>query len=117
MEDLESVTPHIPSKNMKESVSFMVEVFGFESISHSECYSELLAGNQVLGVIRADGEPNQQSIYLRVKNVDALWSKIKSKLEKAKPKAPFNQAYGMREIHVVIPATKTLLFIGSPIKS
>lgn len=117
MEYLESVTPHIPSKNMKESISFMVEAFEFESINHSELYSELLSGNQILGILQAQGEPNQQSIYMRVKDVDALWSKIKSKLEKAKPKEPFNQEYGMREIHVVIPGTNTLLFIGSPINS
>ena len=117
MEYLESITPHIPSKNMKESISFMVEAFGFESLNHSEFYSELLSGNQILGIIQAQGEPNQQSICLRVKDVDALWSKVKSKLEKANPKAPFNQEYGMREIHVVIPGTNTLLFIGSPINS
>ena len=117
MEYLESITPHIPSKNMKESISFMVEAFGFESISHSELYCELLSGDLILGIVQAQGEPNQQSIYLRVKDVDVLWSKIKSKLAKAKPKAPFNQEYGMREIHVVIPGTNTLLFIGSPITS
>lgn len=117
MEYLESITPHIPSKNMKESISFMVEAFGFESISHSELYCELLSGDLILGIVKAQGEPNQQSIYLRVKDVDVLWSKIKSKLAKAKPKAPFNQEYGMREIHVVIPGTNTLLFIGSPIIS
>lgn len=117
MDYLESVTPHIPSNNMKESIRFMVEAFGFESINHSEHYSELLSGNQTLGIIKAQGEPNQQSIYLRVKDVDVLWSKIKNKLETAKPKAPFNQEYGMREIHVVIPGTNTLLFIGEPINS
>ena len=117
MEYLESVTPHIPSKNMKESISFMVEAFGFESLNYSEFYSELHSGNQILGIIQTQGEPNEQSIYLRVKDVDALWLKIKSKLEKAKPKAPFNQEYNMREIHVVIPGTNTLLFIGSPINS
>jgi len=100
---------------MKESISFMVECFGFESINYSEHYSELQLGNHVLGIIQAPGDPNQLSIYLRVKNVDALWSKIKNKLEKANPKAPFNQQYGMRENHVVIPGTNTLLFIGSPI--
>ena len=115
MEYLESVTPHIPSKNMKESITFMVEAFGFESINHSEFYSEVFLGNHTLGLLQAQGEPNQQSIYLRVKDVDVLWSQIKGKLEKARPRAPFNQGYGMREIHVVIPGTNTLLFIGSPI--
>ena len=117
MEYLENVIPHIPSNNMEVSIRFMVETFGFESINHSESYCELLSGKQLLGLIQAQGEPNQQSIYLRVKDVDVLWSKIINKLDKAKFKAPFNQSYGMREIHVVIPGTNTLLFIGSPINT
>jgi len=117
MENLKSVTPHIPSKNMKESIHFMVDVFGFESLNHSDRYSELRSGNQILGIVQALGEPNQQSIYLRVKDIDDLYSNVKSKLEKLKHKAPFNQQYGMREIHIVIPGTNTLLFIGSPITS
>jgi len=117
MEHLVNITPHIPSKNMKESINFMVETFGFEPNNYSDVYSELISDNHVLGIVQAHGEPNEQSIYLRVNDVDALWSKIKNKLEKANPKAPFNQEYGMREIHVVIPGTNTLLFIGSPINS
>lgn len=117
MENLESVTPHIPSKNMKESIDFMVDAFGFNSINHNDHYSELISGNQILGIVQAHGEPNQQSIYLRVKGVDELWSKIKSKLEKVEHKAPFNQEYGMREIHIVVPGTNTLLFVGSPVTS
>lgn len=117
MENLENITPHIPSKNMEESINFMVETFGFESNKYSDVYSELISNNHVLGIIQAHGEPNEQSIYLRVDDVDSLWSKIKNNVEKAKHKAPFNQKYGMREIHVVIPETNTLLFIGSPVKS
>ena len=117
MEYLEKITPHIPSKNMKESINFMVETFGFEKNDYSDVYSELVSDNNVLGIIKAHGEPNQQSIYFRVNDVDALWPKIKGHLEEAKHKAPFNQEYGMREIHVVIPGTNTLLFVGSPIMS
>ena len=58
MEYLENVTPRIPSRNMKESIEFMVEVFGFESFNHSELYSELVSGNLILGIIQAHGEPN-----------------------------------------------------------
>jgi catechol 2,3-dioxygenase-like lactoylglutathione lyase family enzyme len=117
MDNLESVTPHIPSKNMKESINFMVDTFGFESIKYTDRYSELISGNLIIGIVRAYGEPNEQSIYFRVKGVDELYSIIKSKLEKVKHKAPFDQQYGMREIHVVIPGTNTLLFIGSAINS
>ena len=117
MEDLESVVPHIPSENMEETIKFMVDAFNFVSSSHSEFYSELRSGNQVLGILPSQGTPNEQSIYLHVKDVDDLWSRIKSKIERAKPRPPFNQAYGMREFHIVIPATNTLLFVGSALNS
>jgi hypothetical protein len=45
-------------------------------------------------------------------NVDALWSTIKDKVGGLKYKVPFNQEYGMREIHICIPHTNALLFIG-----
>jgi len=50
--------------------------------------------------------------YLEVDNVDALWSKIKDRLTDLKFKEPFNQEYGMQEIHLCIPHTNALLFIG-----
>ena len=37
---------------------------------------------------------------------------VADKVAGLKVKEPFNQPYGMREVHVEIPATKTLLFIG-----
>lgn len=55
MECLESIIPHIPSKNMKESIAFMVDTFGFESINYSDRYSELLSGTQILGIVQAKG--------------------------------------------------------------
>jgi len=37
-------------------------------------------------------------------------------LKDIKHKAPFDREYGMREVHVIIPETKTLLFIGQRIE-
>jgi hypothetical protein len=51
-------------------------------------------------------------LYLEVDNVDALWSTIKDKVGGLKYKEPFDQEYGMREIHICIPHTNALLFIG-----
>ena len=98
---------------MDETIKFMVDTFDFVSSSHTPLYSELRSGNQVLGILQSQGAPNEQSIYLHVTDVDDLWSRIKNKIDRAKPRAPFNQEYGMREFHVVIPATNTLLFVGS----
>jgi len=118
MKGLENITPHIPSSDKDETISFLVDILGFSFENHSEYYySELHSGNHVLGVQASQGEPNQQSIYLRVKDIDALWESINGKSESFRCHAPFDRDYGMREIHVVIPATETLLFIGSVIQS
>lgn len=116
MEHLESVIPHIPTENMEETLGFMVDVLGFNLSSHTAYYSELISGSQSLGILHAYGKPNHQSIYLRITDVDSLWAGIKSHLKDISFKAPFSQDYGMREAHLVIPATNTLLFIGSPKK-
>ncbi len=50
-------------------------------------------------------------------NINSLWDKIKDKLNGLKLKEPFDREYGMRELHVVIPHTKTLLLIGQAIPS
>jgi hypothetical protein len=40
---------------------------------------------------------------------------MKDKLEDMKVREPFDQEYGMREIHIIVPGTKTLIFIGQEI--
>jgi hypothetical protein len=54
--------------------------------------------------------------YLEIDNVDNLWNSIKDKIQGLKVREPFNREYGMREIHIEIPQTKTLLFIGQELK-
>jgi hypothetical protein len=53
--------------------------------------------------------------YLEVDDVDSVWDNIKDKLEGIKVRGPFDREYGMREVHLIIPQTKTLLFIGQVI--
>ena len=40
---------------------------------------------------------------------------MKDKVTGLKVREPFDREYGMRELHLEIPYTKTLLFIGQPI--
>ena len=53
--------------------------------------------------------------YLEVDDLDSVWNYIKDNLDGIKFKEPFDQNYGMKEIHLIIPMTKTLLFIGQAI--
>ena len=50
MKGLENITPHIPSSDKDETISFLVDILGFSLENHSEYYSELHSGNHVLGV-------------------------------------------------------------------
>jgi hypothetical protein len=58
----------------------------------------------------------QMEFYMEVNDINKLWASIKDKLTGLKVRAPFNQEYGMREIHIGIPQTNTLLFIGQELK-
>ena len=40
---------------------------------------------------------------------------MKDKLGEMKVREPFDREYVMREIHIIIPETKTLMFIGQEI--
>jgi hypothetical protein len=117
MTQLNNVIPHIPSQNVDATVGFLAGLFDFEVKKHSASYTELIHGTNFLGVLESGEEPGQQSIYLRVSGVDELWSKIEPHLAGIRSKAPFDQEYGMREIHIVVPHTNTLLFIGQPINA
>ena len=56
------------------------------------------------------------SFDLEAKN-NLLWLAIQDKVEGLKVRPPFDRDYGMRELHIEVPQTNTLLFIGQEIKS
>jgi|GEM_PF-2329186 len=103
MSRLQRVIPHIPSKDVDATVEFLVGLFDFDVRKYSSSYTELSLGDNLIGILDSEGEPNQQSLYLRVADVDELWAKASSRVSRTKYKEPFDQEYGMREIHVVIP--------------
>ncbi len=113
--NLERIIPHIPSQNLDETIAFFTDILGFKVISQNEAYSELSLNNKEIFILASEGKPNQQSIYLQVSDIDELWNMVEAPLKEADARAPFDRDYGMREVHVVIPATNTLLFIGSAI--
>ena len=69
-------------------------------------------GNQTIHILNSGTNIGQMEFYLEVDDIDSLWDTIKNKLEGIKVKAPFDREYGMREFHVVVPHTETLMFIG-----
>jgi len=116
MVKVKKVIPHIPSVNIQKTVEFMAGIFDTTSEAQSELYSEIYLDGNTIGILAAQGEPNQQSVYLQVDDVDTIWEDKKIELERIQASEPVTQAYGMREIHLILPETKTLLFIGSKVK-
>jgi hypothetical protein len=110
------LSPMVPSFDIKGTVSFFSDILEFIITRDDSTYSIVYKDNLTVHILRAGKDIGQMEFYLEVDDVDAVWSSIKDKLEGMKVKEPFNQDYGMREIHIGIPHTNTLLFIGQELK-
>lgn len=78
-------------------------------------YAIVRTADTELHLQTSQGEPNQMSLYLLVESADAFWDALKEKKGELKVKPPFDQEYGMREVHLILPHTNTLVFIGEDI--
>jgi hypothetical protein len=110
------LSPMVPSFNIKGTASFFTGLLEFKIARDDGNYSIVYKNDLTVHILRAGKDIGQMEFYLEVDDVDAVWSSIKDKLDGLKVKAPFNQDYGMREIHIGVPHTNTLLFIGQEIK-
>jgi hypothetical protein len=106
------LSPIVPSFNITETVSFFVHLLGFEIKMNEETYAILQKDNLTLHILPAGSDIGEMEMYLEVDNIDRLWDSIKHKLVGLTFREPFTREYGMREVHILIPNTKTLLFIG-----
>jgi hypothetical protein len=110
------LSPMIPSFNIVTTVSFFTNLLQFEILRNETTYCILQKDNQLVHILTAGPDIGEMEFYLETDSVDAVWKLIKDQLQGIKWKGPFDQPYGMREIHIIIPETKTLLFIGQVIK-
>jgi catechol 2,3-dioxygenase-like lactoylglutathione lyase family enzyme len=109
------LSPMIPSFDIKETSAFFRDTLGFSAVMDTETYAVYQKNNLTIHLLPAGQDIGQMEFYLEVDNIDALWVAIKDKLSGLKVKEPFNRDYGMREIHIEIPQTNALLFIGQAI--
>ncbi len=109
------LSPMIPSYNVRETLSFFTTVLGFGVVRDEGTYAIIDKNSCSIHILQAGEAIGEMEFYLEVDDIDNLWEQIKNRLEGIKVKPPFNRAYGMREIHIIIPHTKTLLFIGQVI--
>ena len=108
------ISPMIPSYNIKETVAFFTDILNF-TIFMDGNYAILLKDNLSIHILNAGDDIGEMEFYLSVDDVDAVWDEIKDKLNGIKVREPFDREYGMREMHIIVPQTKTLLFVGSEI--
>jgi hypothetical protein len=110
------LSPMVPSFDIKGTVSFFTIILDFKIARDDNDYSIVYKDNLTVHILRAGKDIGQMEFYLEVDDLDAVWTSIKDKLGGIKVKEPFNQEYGMREIHIGVPHTNTLLFIGQEVK-
>src|ERR1700709_1727518 len=110
------LSPMVPSFNIKKTVSFFIDLLDFKVGRDDETYVILYKDNLTLHILRAGSDIGEMEFYLVVDDIENVWNSMKDKVDGIKVKEPFNQEYGMREVHVIVPETKTLMFIGQEIK-
>jgi hypothetical protein len=110
------LSPMIPSFNIEKTISFFKDLLGFKIMMDVKSYVILFKDNTTVHILRAEPQIGEMEIYLEVDNIEQLWNGMKDKLDEMKYKEPFDREYGMREIHIIIPETKTLMFIGQVLK-
>lgn len=102
----------VPSYDMDVTADFLVKGIGFQLVYTSDIYRILEKDGLTVHLLRAGEDIGQMEFYLEVDDVDAVWAALESMVSTLKVKAPFDQPYRMREAHIELPATKTLMFIG-----
>jgi hypothetical protein len=115
MYEAKYLSPMIPSFNIEKTVSFFKEQLDFQVRRDDKTYVILQKDNLTVHILQAGSDIGEMEFYFEVDSIDNVWDDIKDKLEGMKYKEPFNREYGMREVHIIIPETKTLMFIGQAI--
>ncbi|MDX2247045.1 MAG: hypothetical protein SF052_09735 [Bacteroidia bacterium] len=105
----------IPSFNLKDTGSFFKEILGFSPVMDTAEYAIYSKDNFTVHLLPAGPDIGQMEFYLEVDNIDRFWASIKDQVKGLKVKEPFDRQYGMREVHIEVPQTNTLLFVGQTI--
>ena len=109
------LSPMIPSFDIQTTAGFFQRNLQFNTVRDDGSYVILQKDDLTIHILNAGHDIGQMEFYLEVDDVDVVWDQMKESVKGLKVKAPFDRDYGMREIHIEVPATKTLLFIGQQI--
>lgn len=106
------ICPMVPSFDTQVSLDFFVNCLGFQVTFQEGDYAICSKDSQSVHFLPAGENIGQMEFYLEIEGIDELWESLRHQVSNLKHKAPFDQPYGMREIHMEVPKTNCLLFIG-----
>ena len=118
---LRGTSPNIPVSNLAESLRFYVETLGFRQVIDNPAYKYALVKRDaaLIALFETDDAAlldltrTQFQAQIWNEDEDAMWAELKSGLQalpEGRVRAPFDQAYGTRELHVKCPDGFLMLF-------
>lgn len=110
------LSPMLPSFDIPVTKDFFCNLLKFEVVMESSTYLILGKDNLTIHILRAGKDIGEMEFYLEVNDIDSVWNFIKDKIKGIKHREPFEREYGMREIHIAVPKTNVLLFIGEEVR-
>ena len=112
------LSPILPSSDVPATRDFLTDVLRFGVLRDSAEYCVLKKDECTLHV-QADRETGavekEVACYLQVDDLDAVWKLLEPHSADLTIKGPFERSYGMNEIHIYVPHTPVLMFIGEPV--
>ncbi|MEM8664496.1 MAG: VOC family protein [Pseudomonadota bacterium] len=118
---IEDAVSIVPVADVHRTVAFYADVLGFEArlVTEDASFAIAVHGEAAIHFVHTDSAEvlkataNNISIYIWVRNIDALFTQLQPKLATlpdGRVRPPFDQPYGMREFHVKDPDGCLLLF-------
>jgi catechol 2,3-dioxygenase-like lactoylglutathione lyase family enzyme len=117
--NLIQITPFIHVPDLARALEFFRDLLGFQVLVRMDDYAYLereAIGIRLMQNHGEDGAPQGNrrfAYYIDVRDVDALYSELKPKLDTLPPRdvhGPANKSYGQRELLVLAPDGNLLAF-------
>jgi len=114
-------SPNIPVRDLTETLRFYTETLGFHQVIDNPEYKYALVKRDaaLIALFQTDDEAlleltgTQFQAQIWIDDVNAMWDELKTGLQalpEDRVRAPFNQPYGTRELHVKCPDGFLMLF-------
>lgn len=119
---MHQITPFILVSDLDRAIAFYETYLGFKcGFKMEKIYAFLSAEGVAIRLLEVGFdlsiEERQNSFYIDVHGIDALYEKLRPQIEtlpEGRVRAPFDQDYGQREFHVK-DEDCTLIFFGEEI--